>query len=180
MEGPAPSTLIRDLRLFIFLTIAAAALVILYLDERKGLDLNEARAQDFEERLVHARDIVRQNADLLIPVREKILNPMILAEKSLRTVVMEAAEQTGIAPNLESIDPSEDKKMGVYRARLSLGNVPVRQIVAFIVALKNVSAGIHDTEATMRMQGYNQDVWRLDLTIEAPLGAGAAKGHAAK
>ena len=83
---------------------------------------------------------------------------------------MEAAERIGIAPNIESLDPSEDKKASLCRARVALKDVSLRQVVEFLVALKGLSAGIRDNEATLRMQGYNQDLWRLEVMLEAPLG----------
>ena len=111
-----------------------------------------------------------RHQDVLLPPKERILNPKLLAEKSLMAVVMEAAEKIGIAANLESLDPSEDKKAGLSKARVTLRDVSLRRIVEFLVALKGLSAGIRDNEATLRMQGHNQDAWRLEVMLEAPLG----------
>ena len=99
-----------------------------------------------------------------------MLNPTLLAEKSLRTVVMEACEKVGISRNLEAVNPGEDRKKGILRARVVIRGVALRKIVEFIVQLKNFSAGIRDTDASLRMMGYNVDRWRLDLTLEAPPG----------
>ncbi len=170
MEPTERPTFGRDLRLFALLAATAAALALFLLDERAVRTEQEAKIADIESRIGEAHDVVREHQDVLLPPKEKILNPKLLAEKSLMAVVMEAAERIGIAPNLESLDPSEDKKANLCKARVALKDVSLRQIVEFLVALKGLSAGIRDNEATLRMQGYNQDVWRLEVMLEAPLG----------
>ncbi len=169
MEGNERSTLGKDLRLFALLAATGVALLLLLLDERATRTEHEARIAELETKVRETRDLVREYRDILLPPKEKIENPKLLAEKSLMTLVMEAAEKIGIAPNLESVDPSEDKKAGVVRARVALKDVNLRQIVEFLVGLKGMSAGIRDNEATMRMQNYNADSWRLEVTLEAPM-----------
>ncbi len=169
MEGNERPTLGKDLRLFALLAVTAAALVFFLMDERAARTEHEARIAELESRVREAGDIVREYRDVLLPPKELIRNPRLLAEKSLMTVVMEAAQKIGIAPNLESVDPSEDKKSNVVKARVALKDVRMQQIVEFLVALKSLSAGIRDNDATMRMQSYNVDSWRLELTLEAPM-----------
>ena len=167
-------TFARDAHLFVALGVTALFLLIFLHGERASLSESEEKIAGFEEKLLQAKQTIRENRHLLIPSEEKILNPALLREKSLRTVVKEATEKAGISRSLEAVNPSEDKKGGIVRARVSLGNLDLRKIVEFIVSLKNLSAGIRDTEAIMRMQGYNVDRWRLELTLEAPAPSGGA------
>jgi hypothetical protein len=175
VESSERSTLARDLRLFALLGVTAIALLILLAGERAGLDELRAKVQTVEERLLEAKKTVRENRDVLLPPEERAGNPFLLAEKSLRTVVMEASEKVGISRNLEAINPSEDKKNRLVKAQVTLQRVPLRKIVAFIVHLKSLSAGIRDTDATMRMLGYNVDSWKVDLSLEAPRGIARPK-----
>jgi hypothetical protein len=170
MEGNERPTLMKDVRLYALLAATAAALVFFLMDERAARTESEARIAELETRVREAGDIVREYREVLLPPKETIQNPKLLAEKSLMAVVMEAAEKKGIAPNLESVDPSEDKKTSVVRARVALKDVTLRQVVEFLLALKSLSAGIRDNESTLRMQGYNADSWRLEVTLEAPAG----------
>jgi len=163
-------TFLKDLRLFILLGVTAIVLLIFLGDDRAGLESALGRIRSFQEKLIQAKDTVRKNRDVLLPLREKVLDPTLLAEKSLRTVIKEATESVGISRNLEAINPGEDRKNGTLKARVVIRNVPLRKIVEFIVTLKNLSAGIRDTDASLRMQGYNVDRWRIDLTLEAPPG----------
>jgi len=163
-------TLVKDLRLYILLGVVAVVLLIFLADEHAGLEDTRARIRSFEDKVLKARDTIRFNRDVLLPPREKVLNPSLLAEKSLRTVVMEACEKVGISGNLEAVNPGEDRKKGILRARVVIRGVELRKIVGFIVHLKNCSAGIRDTDASLRMMGYNLDRWRLDITLEAPPG----------
>lgn len=172
-------TLIRDVRLFLLLALAAAALSILLLDERSRLRDYEVQIGTFEKKLLEANETVRRHRHVLLPARRRIRNPGLLAQRSLRTVIKEATESAGVTPCLESVDPVEDTREKVARARVSLRGIPLRSIVELIVALRNLSAGIEDREATMRMQGHNVDSWRLDLTLEAPLPAPSAASMAA-
>lgn len=169
MEGNERSTFGKDVRLFALFAVTGAALVLFLVDERAARTEHEAKIVEQEAKVREAGDLVREYRDILLPPKEKIENPKLLAEKSLMTLVMEAAEKIGIAPNLESVDPSEDKKASVVRARVALKDVNLRQIVEFLVALKGFSAGIRDNEATLRMQNYNVDSWRLEVTLEAPM-----------
>ncbi|MBN1421387.1 MAG: hypothetical protein JXP34_21620 [Planctomycetes bacterium] len=168
----------RDVRLFLLLIVAAAALLVFLLDERSRLGETRLSVAHLEEKLAQARGTILTHREILLPPREKLRNPRLLAEKSLRTIVMEATAKLGIPRSLESIDPTEDKRTRSYRARLSLNGVTLRQVVEFILSLKGLSAGIRDSEGTLRMIGYNRDSWRLDLTLEAPLPATPSPGSA--
>lgn len=178
MNGSDRPSRARDVRLFLLLAAAAAGLLVLLLDERSRLKDTRTSIANLESKLAQARETVLDHQEILLPPREKLQNPKLLAEKSIRTLVMEATAKLGIPRSLESIDPTEDKRTRMYRARLSLNGVRLRQIVEFILSLKGLSAGIRDTEGTMRMISYNQDAWRLDLTLEAPLPATASPGPA--
>jgi hypothetical protein len=123
------------------------------------------------EKLAQAKKTIADNQHILLPTKQKIGNPRLLVAKSLRAVVSEATEKVGISRNIEAINPSEDKKIGTVKARISLKSVPIRKVVEFLVHLRNLSAGIRDVNATMRMEGYNTDSWRIDITLEAPRGA---------
>ncbi len=168
MQRNERPTLLRDLRLLVFLALGGAVLFLLLLDERAKLRAYRAKIASFEEKLLAAKEIIREHRDVLLPKPRHISSPTLLAEKSLRTVITETLEKLGIVRNVESIDPRQDAKKGILSARVSLRNMPLRRIVDFIVALKSLGAGIVDREALMRMEGYNRDLWRLDLVLEAP------------
>ncbi len=177
MAANGTASLVKDLRLFAILGITALALGLLLLEERSGLADRRAKAEELESRLIEARQVIALYEDVLLPRRDALLHPELLSEKSLRTVVTETAEKMGIAGNLEGVDPTEDRRTGAGKARVILRGVSMRQVVQFILSLKNLSAGIMDTEAVLRMQGYNADTWRLELGIEAPRPYRATNGH---
>ncbi len=170
MEALERPTLLRDMRLFVLLGATAVMLLFFLFDEQAAVEDYTAKIESLEEKLGQAKKTIQENPHILLPTKQKVLNPTLLAEKSLRTVVSEATEKLGISRNIDAIDPSEDKKHGIVKARVSLRDVPIRKIVEFIVHVRNLSAGIRDVGATMRMQGYNRDSWRIDLTLEAPCG----------
>jgi hypothetical protein len=162
---------VTDIRLFALLAATALVLLFFLVDEQADLKDRTGKITSLEQKLAQAKETIEQNQHILLPAKQEVRNPGLLAEKSLRTVVSETTEQLGISGNIEAINPSEDKKNNTLRARVSLRSIPIRKIVAFIVHVRNLSAGIRDVEATMRMQGYNTDSWRIDLTLEAPRGA---------
>jgi hypothetical protein len=160
------------MRLFALLGATAVVLLFFLIDEQTALQDCTTKIASLGEKLAQAKKTIAENQHILLPTKQKIGNPTLLAEKSLRAVVNEATEKVGISRNLEAINPSEDKKNDTVKARVSLKSVPIRKIVELLVHLRNLSAGIRDVNATMRMQGYNTDSWRIELTLEAPRGAG--------
>ncbi len=176
MTNKGRTTFARDVRFYLLAAAAAALLAVFWVDERNKLASYRSRIIPLEKKIINAKGIINTHRDVLLPRKVKIDNPTLLAEKTLRTVVKETTEKVGIGQHLISIDPSEDKKNGMTRARLTLQRITIRQLVEFVVALKNLSAGIRDTRATLRMEHYNTDRWHADLSLEAPLGKEA--GHA--
>lgn len=170
MKLPQKPTFSRDLRFYLLAAAAAMLLALFWLDEIQALKTCQGRITPLENKIINAKDIVTKHRDVLLPRKEKMDNPGLLAEKTLRTVVKETTEKVGIAQHLISIDPSDDIRSRVTRARVTLQKITIRQMVDFVSSLKGLSAGIRDTRATMRMEGYNVDRWFLDLTLEAPMG----------
>ena len=170
MDTTTRPTFLHDLRLFFLLGVTAIILGLFLMAERASLREARIKIGVFEGKLLEAKQTVRNHVHLLVPSGPAVRNPTLLAEKSLRTLVTEATEKVGISRNLESVNPAEDPKEHRVSARVSLRDVRLREIVEFIVSLKNLSAGILDREAMMTMRGRNIDSWRLTLTLEAPMG----------
>lgn len=176
MEPTTRPTFRRDLRLFLLLGLTAAFLGAFLMAEQASLREAKGKITLLEGKLLGAKETVRKHPHLLATSGPKVLNSTLLAEKSLRTLVMEATEAVGISRNLESVNPTEDSKQRLVSAKVSLRNVPLRKIVEFIVALRKHSAGIRDRDAMMTMQGHSVDSWRIQLTIQAPMAMTAPSG----
>ncbi len=163
------------MRLISLTCLASLVLFFFLLSEKTSFDEVVQRCRTLEKHLENARALLVKNKDLALPA-EMLPGANILANKSLRTILMEAAERTGIPGRLEGINPTVDKKKGLLKARVALRGVRLEEIVKFLLYLKNLSAGIMDREASMRMIGYNQDKWKLDLLLEAPMIRGEVNG----
>ena len=167
---PSPA---GDFRLFFFMGIGCLVLLVLLLNERAGLEEALNRGRALERRLEAAERIVESNKDVFAPFASRAAAGLPKG-KSLRTLVMDASEEVGISRNLEAIFPSVDTRKKVVRARVSFRGITLRNMVKFFVRLRNLSPLVRDREASLRMLGYNQDRWRLDVTLEAPLPAAEA------
>ena len=176
MEPTTRPTFRRDLRLFLLLGLTAIFLGVFLLAEHASLREATGKITLLESKLLEAKETVRAHPHLLAASRPRVVNSTLLAEKSLRTLVMEATEEVGISRNLESINPTEDPKQRLVSAKVSLREVPLRKIVEFLVALRKQSPGIRDRDAMMTMQGYNVDSWRIQLTIQAPMATAIPSG----
>lgn len=169
MEEKPRYALRSDARLLALIAIAVVVMLVLFLEERDALATNLRTIETSERNLREAKDLLAQHHEIFFPVVEKPTNIDLFRGKSLRTVIKECTEKAGITSNLVAVNPGEDRKNRLLKAKLSLRNITLRQAVEFIVALKNLSAGIRDSDATLRMNGYNVDRWSLDLELEAPM-----------
>jgi len=170
MEREDRPTLARDLRLLALLGLFVLVLLILLADERSGLSETHRRIGLISERLAAARATIQQDRDLLLPPLTRVHDPHLLSRKSMLTLIKEATEKVGIAEKLAVVNPGRDRKRGLLKAQVTLFGVTIREYVDFMLYLKNLSAGIEDGEAAMRMIGYNEDSWRISLTLTAPPG----------
>ena len=176
MERERKATFAGDLRLLAMLALFVLVLLILLAGEKSSLAERERRIGLISDRLEAARSTIRQHRDLLLPPLTRVHDPHLLARKSMLTLVKEATEEVGIAGKLAQVNPGMDKKRGVHKARVTLFGVTIGEYVRFMLHLKNLSAGIEDPEATMRMVGYNEDSWRISLTLTAPPGKPVPQG----
>ena len=170
MEREDRPTLARDLRLLALLGLFVLVLVILLAGERSGLAETRRRIGLISERLAAARATIRADRELLLPPLTRVHDPHLLSRKSMLTLVREATEKVGIAGKLAGVNPGRDRRRGLLKAQVTLFGVTIREYVAFMLHLKNLSCGIEDSRASMRMIGYNEDSWRISLTLTAPPG----------
>ncbi len=146
-------------------------LFFLLLNEKAGLRDTLLRIRNLEKRLERAERIVEAHKEVFAPMVSRERAGGLPEGKSLRTLVMDASEKVGIARNLEAVFPSVDARKRVIRARVSFRGISMRDVVRFFVQLRNLSPFVRDRAASLKMLNYNQDKWRLDVTLEAPLPA---------
>ncbi len=171
---PSPA---GDLRLFFLMGFGGLVLFFLLLNEKAGLEESLSRIRALEKRLERAERIVEAHKDVFAPLASRGRTGGLPEGTSLRTLVMDASEKVGIARNLEAIFPSVDTRKRVVRARVSFRGISMKDVVRFFVRLRNLSPLVRDRAASLKMLGYNQDRWRLEVTLEAPLPApGPARG----